>query len=104
MVTVTTLEQLGQENEQLKKELEILAAINNELVSEIESIKVKPQPVNHPSRKSNETFEHEGNVYGFVYPGINYKGHVITADEILSSPALQAELVAIKSGMLKIIS
>ena len=99
-----TLDELQQLNSQLREELEIVGNINKELTLEIESLKSIPVVVQQSSLISHETFEHEGIVYGFVYPGINYKGEVITADHILASKNLQEELVKIKSGMLKKIS
>jgi hypothetical protein len=99
-----TNEQLQQEIESLKAENEMLNEINKALQSEIESFKTKPASAGSTSLISKEVFNRDGIVYGFVYPGINHKGELITADHVLKSEALQDELIKMKSGFIKSLS
>jgi len=88
--------------EELKMQLEISDAINKELQREIEKMHVPSSQKINPSLISDETFERNGKVYGFAIPGMDHKGEIITADHVLASESLQDELIAMKSGMIKV--
>lgn len=85
-----------------------LKTVNENLVKEVTNISEKSMQllVNKAAEKaketvSTETFEVEGETYGFVSPVCMYKGQRITATEVLASKELQAELVANKIGLIK---
>lgn len=96
-------DQLKAENEELKMQLETLDAINKDLQKEIEKMHIPSSPQINPSPISDETFERNGKVYGFAIPGMDHKGEIITADHVIASESLQDELIAMKSGMIKVI-
>jgi hypothetical protein len=52
---------------------------------------------------STETFEHKGSKYGFNYAAVILDGSKITADDVLLSEELQAQLVEMGSGFLKLV-
>ena len=90
--------------EHLNKCLEDSNLLNEELQKEIQNLPAaKAEPVEKASAVSAETFEHFGKVYGFAYPSVLLDGDVITADHVLASRELQAQLVDMESGFLKLI-
>lgn len=83
-------------------ELEATLKINEELVAEIEDLKQhQPPPTPTVVSAKGLSFTHNKVQYGFNFPRINLGGKNITAEEICTDEALQAKLVAIKSGMIK---
>ncbi len=95
---------LRQELADAKAELAITLRVNEELQAEVRRLsKYEPQQ-KPPAKMSASTFDHAGSTFGFVYTQIRYKGELVTHEMVMASQHLQAELVALGSGMIKKIS
>lgn len=83
-----------------------LEEINKELSTELEKAAANAPKVEEAKvlTLSSETFEKDGVKYGFVYPAVLLDGNKITADDVLVDVELQAQLIEMGSGFLKVIS
>lgn len=94
-------ENLKQENQQLRTEIDELKKINASLTTELEE---KPESM-HPevavTSISKEQFEVDGKTFGFTCPAVLFEGKRITSVEVLADKELQAKLVEIGSGFIK---
>jgi hypothetical protein len=83
-----------------------LEEINKELSEELEKVTAAAPKVEEAKvlTLSSETFEKDGIKYGFVYPAVLLDGNKITADDVLADVELQAQLIEMESGFLKVIA
>ena len=84
----------------------VLEDINQELQAELEKATALAPKVDAPKvlTLSTETFEKDGVKYGFVYPAVQLDGNKITADDVLANVELQAQLIEMESGFIKVIA
>lgn len=99
-----TTEQLEKEIADLKAENETLHAVNKDLTLEIEALKTEPEAPLAPGLVNKLSFEFDGATYGFKIAGINHDGKVITAEQVVANKKLQAQLIAMKSGMITVVA
>lgn len=97
--------------EELKAENESLKSVNDALSNEVKGLSEKSLQVlvekakkKEKPKLSAETFEVEGTKYCFVSPVMMLKDKRVTNADVLASTDLQAQLVAAKSGMIKVVS
>lgn len=102
------LVQLRQQLADKDAELQLTLRVNEQLTAELQRLgQYDPQQQQRkaaPVTTSAATFQYDGTTYGFAMVQVRYKGQVITYEQVLASDQLQADLVAMGSGMIKKIS
>jgi hypothetical protein len=99
------------EAETAKAEAETATSVNDELQKQVTELsqsvdlqKVKQGEMKKTPSIVGKSFELNGQKYGFNFPKMTWKKSPITVDTVLADAALQAQLVAAKSTMIKEIS
>ncbi|MCK9402926.1 MAG: hypothetical protein M0Q26_05975 [Chitinophagaceae bacterium] len=110
LATVTVeLNQAKEDMSSLTKERDDILKINEKLTLEVEKLssgKGKEKKASVPVTDINLKdfkFKNGGITYGFNWFKITHKGVALTAAEIAKDETIQNELIANKSGMLKVL-
>jgi hypothetical protein len=95
------IECLKSERKETENELLSVYQVNEELKAEIEKATSGKQPTAGGQPFQTQSFELDGEKYGFQFGATMYKGQKITPVEIMADENLQKELIAINAGIIK---